>query len=103
MSCGVWLEKAFRLSPCEQAVWNTLKAHLIVNQINGEPSAFSSDTIRELGLEKSLYGDTQQSLGMLFFKLKRLGLIVEVGRIRSKIESNHHREIRVYKLAEAKP
>jgi len=105
MSFASWLEKAFQLSPCEVAVWNTLKAHIILAQIDGsnKDGTFSSDTLRELGLEKALYGDTQQSVGLFFFKVKRLGLAVEVGRTRSTIASNHHREIRVYKIAEAMP
>jgi hypothetical protein len=88
----VALEEKVRLAPSERAVWDGFKRRLIANDVK----EFSSDTLRDWGFEKGLYGDQSKVIGLFFFKLKRLGEIVEVGRTRSLVPSNHSREIRVY-------
>jgi hypothetical protein len=61
---------------------------------------FSADDFRDYQLHQRL-PDTQHGIGMLFAKWKWHNLIVEVGRVRSRHESNHKRKISVFKFKEA--
>ena len=96
MGSPIALENQVRLAPSERAVWDGFKRRLIMNGVK----EFSSDTLRDWGFDKGLYGDPAHVIGLLFFKLKRMDEIAEVGRTRSLVPSNHSREIRVYAFVE---
>jgi hypothetical protein len=82
------------LNQNERAILHTLFCHLAVE---GQ-TEFTSDDLRELGLDKMLYGDPSKAIGLLFAKAKHFKLIVDTDkRVPSKIESNHQREIKVYR------
>lgn len=58
---------------------------------------FTSDDFRAYGLDKKLYGEESQKMGLLFWKAKRAGMIEDTGRrIASTILTNHYRENKVY-------
>jgi len=58
---------------------------------------FTSDDFRNYGLHEQ-FNDTQHEIGILFAKLKWHRLIVEIGRKRSTIPSNHNRRNSVFKF-----
>ena len=57
---------------------------------------FSSDDFRRYGLDRFIR-DTQHGIGSFFSKLKRHGLVDEIGFTRSEIVSNHSHTIRTYR------
>jgi hypothetical protein len=91
-------QSGFELPPliaCERAVLQTLFCRLTVDG----KDTFTSDTIREMGLDKILYGDLDKELGLLCLKAKLFGLTVDTGRrVPSSWPSNHGREIKVYQI-----
>ena len=83
------------LNQNERAILHTLFCHLAVE---GE-TEFTSDNLRELGLDKMLYGDPSKAIGLLFGKMKHEHLAEDTGRRKpSTWPSNHDREIKVYKM-----
>lgn len=58
----------------------------------------SSDDFRNMSLDKDI--DHEHGIGGFFASLMKQDLIREVGRTRSKLPSNHGREIRVFRWSE---
>ena len=77
----------------EEEVWRRFEAWL---NLYGKET-FSSDTLREFGLDK-LLRDPAHEIGAIFQTKLVEGKIRVVGRTRSVIPTNHGREIRLYKL-----
>lgn len=63
---------------------------------------FSCDDFRRYQLDRFI-GDKQHGIGGFFAKLKKNGLVVEVGYIRSQVASNHGRMIRCYRWVKEVP
>jgi hypothetical protein len=81
------------LNQNERAVLHTLFCHLAVEN----QETFTSDTIRDLGLDLTLYGEDSKKLGSLLARAVHFKWIEDTGaRIPSHIATNHGREIKVY-------
>ena len=83
-----------QLTFTEEEVWKRFEAWLNLHQ----KKTFSSDYLRNYGLH-TLLRDPAHEVGAIFQTKILQGVIVEVGRTRSQIPSNHGREIRLYKFA----
>jgi len=83
------------MTALERELWKQFRCRLAVEL----KAVFSSDDFRLAGFDRFMQ-DTQHEIGSLFQKLEHYGAIMEVGRVRSVIPSNHGREIRQYKVKE---
>ena len=83
------------LNQNERAVLHTLFCHLAVEN----KETFTSDTIRDLGLDLNLYSN----LGSLLARALHFKWIEDTGaRIASHIPSTHGHEIKVYAVAKGR-